>query len=177
MRGKRLTVLGLSLMLALTSLAFTATVASADSGHPNIIVQVEKFIDKADASGDNMAARYMIKIRKEGAHWRDDHGLAYLGADKGTGIYPRFVLVMGCRSEFGDWWDAARKVSKTGFRYYRGEAGNYEWLDPEDRDNPQFLNAILFDRALDGYDDTVEDLFDCVLDENVGPYWLKRLLF
>ena len=148
----RLPVLGLSAMLALTTMAFTAPVASAHSGHPNIIVQVDKWIHKAEDWGNFMGARYMLKIRNGGLHWRNQHGYGDLedakAGDSGTGIYPRFVLRMGCATpEFDDWWAAARKVSKTGFRYYRGQATNYRWLDPVDRENRAFFNTKLFDRS------------------------------
>jgi hypothetical protein len=178
----RLSVLGLSAMLALTALLFTAPVTSAHSGHPNIIVQVDKWIHKAESWGDFMGARYMLKIQRGERHWRNQHGFSDLedvqAGDKGTGRYPRFILRMGCATpEFDDWWAAARKVSKTGFRYYRGQAANYRWLDPIDRENRAFFNAKLFARATSLYEDASDDLFDCILDEDRGPRWLKRLLF
>lgn len=181
MRRKRLAVLGLSAMLAVATMAFTAPAAGAHHGHPNIIVQVDKFIHKAERFGPNVAARYMLKIRRAGLHWRNQHGFGSWeeaqARDKGTGIYPRFVLRFECAPEYESLWVASRKVSKTGFRHYRGEATNYRWLDPVDRENRAFFDAKLFDRSMQLYDDALDGLFDCILDESRGPRWLKRLLF
>ena len=178
----RLSLLGLSATLALTTLAFTGPVASAHSGHPNIIVQVDKWIHKAEDWGGYLGARYMLKIQTGARHWRNQHGFADPDAlqagDEGSGKYPRFVLRMGCATpEFDDWWTAARQVSRTGFRHYRGQAAHYRWLDPVERENRTFFNATLFRRATSLYDDALDDLFDCILDEDRGPRWLKRLLF
>ena len=183
MRGKRLMILGLSAMLALTTLAFTAPAASAHDDHPNIMAQVDKWIHKAEGwSGTFIAARYMYKIPKGGRHWAREHGYGSVEdakvGNKGSGKYPRFILRMGCASpEFDAWWVASRKVSKTGFRHYRGLAAKYRWLDPVDRESRAFFNALLFRGANRQYDDALEDLVDCILDESRGPSWLKRLLF
>ena len=183
MRGNRLVVLGLSLMLALTALTFTAPAASAHDEHPNIMAQVDKWIHKAESwDGTFVAARFMYKIPKGMRHWAREHGYGSVEDAKvfnqGSGKYPRFIIRMGCASpEFDAWWAASRKVGKTGFRHYRGEAANYRWLDPADRETQRFFNTLLFRGANRQYDDALEDLVDCILDENRGPSWLKNLLF
>lgn len=182
MLGKRLVMIGLSAMLALTTVAFTAPAVSADSGHSNVIVQVDKLIDKAETAPAYKAARKMTRIRRVGAHWADDHGFGNLAdvraRDKGTGRYPAFILIFGCRSEFDDWWVAARQVSKTGFRYYRGQTTGYSWLEPDDAENRAFFQSILFNRAMNKYDEAAEDVFDCVLDESKSQARrLRRLLW
>ncbi len=89
MRTKRLTMLMLSALLSLSTVAFTAPAVSADEGHPNIVVQAVIALEDIDAAGGYYKkANLSIELMQDIRHWVNNHGT---GA---TGV-PPFVTAIG----------------------------------------------------------------------------------
>jgi hypothetical protein len=166
MRGKRLTMLGLSAMLTLSTLAFTATAASADVGrdtHPNpIVAAVIAQEDIAAANGNNKRAIISVELLRDMRHWRREHGA------------PRFVNATACRADYLVWFDRTQGWSRAAFRYYRGQANGYNFLPKDLRAGRRITQWLLFDRATDRQADAQDDLIDCIVDGL--PRRLGRLL-
>jgi len=166
MRGKRLTMLGLSAMLTLSTLAFTAPAVSADSGrdtHPNpIVAAVIAQEDIAAASGNNKRAIYAVELLRDMRHWRRDHGV------------PRFVNRTGCRADFFTWFDETQGWSRAAFRYYRGKANGWQAIPKDLRAGRRVTQLLVFNRATDRQSDAEDDLVDCIVDGI--PRRLGRLL-
>lgn len=166
MRGKRLTMLGLSAMLTLSTLAFTAPAVSADSGrdtHPNpVVAAVIAQEDIARLNNFNKKAIVAVELLRDLRHWRRDHGV------------PRFIVATACRADYLVWFNRTQSWSRTAFRYYRGRANQWMALPKDLRAQRRVTQWLFYDRATDRQADAQDDLIDCIVDGI--PRRLGRLL-
>lgn len=166
MRSKRITILALSALMALTTVGLTAPAASADyDEHPNIVVQAAIRLDNIDATSNNYRkANQSVKLLKEMRHWIREHGT------------PRFVARVGCTADFQDWMYATRTLARQGFRYFRLKATNgQEYPSGWERQAAKVRARIMYNRAESRQGDAQDDFLDCVFDNL--PRRARILLF
>jgi hypothetical protein len=166
MRGKRLTMLGLSALLTLSTLAFAAPAVSADTGrntHPNpIVAAVIAQEDMAAVSNYNKKAIVAVELLRDLRHWQRDHGT------------PRFIVATSCRADYLVWFNRTQGWSRAAFRYYSGKASQWESLPKDLRAQRRITQWLIYDRATDRQADAQDDLVDCIVDGI--PRRLGRLL-
>lgn len=165
MRGKRLTMLGMSAILAFSSLAFAAPVVNADSDHPMIIIQAVDKLEQVAATTSNFRkAQLNVSLFRDLRHWVSDHS-----------FYPPIVTWAGCKSPYDTWFKDTRALALSGFRYFRGMATGWEEYPPgQDRTEARIV-AMLFYKRLDGRQtDDQKDLLNCLVTKMEGeiPWWL-----
>jgi hypothetical protein len=169
MLPKRLTMLMLSATLALTTVAFTAPVATADEGHPNIVIQaVIAMEDIAAASSYYKKANLSVELFKDIRHWVRVH------KDP-----PQFVTALECnlpdKPYYDTWLLDTRGVARAGFRYFRSKATNYQEYPSADRAEARVVQMLLYDRLLGRQADAQKALLNCVFDKM--PKYMRTLLF
>jgi len=159
MRSKRITTLLLSAVMALTTLGFTATAASADEDHPNIIVQAAIRLDNIDtANGYYGMANQSYKLLRDIRHWVNNHG------DGPYGV-PRLVTRLGCTDLYKDWIVETRALALQGFRYYRGMATKWqEFPSGWERTAAKVRARIVFNRVEGRQADAQKDFLNCIFD-------------
>jgi predicted thioredoxin/glutaredoxin len=154
MLPKRLTMLMLSATLALTTVAFTAPVATADEGHPNIVIQaVIAMEDIAAASSYYKKANLSVELFKDIRHWVRVH------KDP-----PQFVTGLKCNTYYDTWLLDTRGVARAGFRYFRSKATNYQEYPSADRAQARVVQMLLYDRLKGRQADAQKALLNCVFD-------------
>lgn len=162
---RRLTMMGMSALLALSSLAVTAPAVSADSDHPMILVQaVIQLEDIAATSSNYKKAQLSVELFKDLRHWVLDHD-----------FYPPIVTYTGCKTDFATWFTETRSLALTGFRYYRGMATGWEeWPSGIDRSAARVRAMLLFKRVEGRQTDEQKDLLNCLINDldDELPWWL-----
>lgn len=165
MRSKRLTMLMLGAVMALSTLGLSATAVSADfDEHPNVLVKTILVQEKIDTAGGNWAkARASLSLIKALRHWSREH----TGSDA-----PGWVRRNGdCADEFNDdFRPAAYRYARTAFAYYRGKATNFrEYPAGWERDTVRVRQMLIMKRAGDRLDDEIEDVLDeCFFNGRMG---------
>ena len=155
MRSKRITMLALSALMALTTVGLTAPAASADyDEHPNIGIQAAIRLDNIDATSNNYRkANQAVKLSRDLRHWIRDHST------------PRFVSRVGCSSDFRTWMFVTRQYARQAFRSYRTLAtGAQEWPAGWERQSAKVRARIMLARAESRQADAQDDFLDCVFD-------------
>ena len=172
MRTKRFTMLMLSAMLALSTVAFTAPAVTANEGHPSIIVQAVIALEDIAATGNYYKkANLSVELMQDIRHWVDNHGT---GA---TGV-PLIVTGMTgavCVPKYNDWLLETRSLARVGFRYYRGQATQWQELPSVDRAAARVRQMLVFDRIVGRQADAQKAFLNCIFDEM--PLQLRLLLF
>jgi predicted thioredoxin/glutaredoxin len=165
MLPKRLTMLMLSAVLALTTVAFTAPVATADSGHPNIVIQaVISMEDIEAASSYYKKANLSVELFKDIRHWVEEHKTP-----------PKFVTTLACVPQYDAWLLETRGVARAGFRYFRSKATNFQEYPSVDRAEARVRQWLLYDRLKGRQADAQKALLNCVFDNM--PKNMRMLLF
>jgi len=172
MLPKRLTMLMLSAVLVLTTVAFTAPVATANEGHPSIIVQAVIALEDIAASGNYYKkANLSVELMKDIRHWVDNHGT---GA---TGVPLIVTGITGsvCVPKYNDWLLETRSLARVGFRYYRGQATQWQEFPSVDRAAARVRQMLVFNRIEGRQADAQKAFLNCIFDEM--PLQLRLLLF
>jgi hypothetical protein len=169
MRTKRLTMLMLSAVLALSTVAFTAPVATADYGHPNIVIQAVIAMEKIDAATSYYKkANESVNLFKDIRHWVEVHKTP-----------PRFVTELNCNTAEKPYYDTwlldTRGVARAGFRYFRSKATNFQEYPSVDRAEARVRQWLLYDRLKGRQADAQKALLNCVFDNM--PRQMRMLLF
>ncbi len=164
MRTKRLTMLLLSALLALSTVAFVAPAVSADEGHPSIVVQAVIALEDIDAAGNYYKkANYSVELMKDIRHWVSKHGT------------PPFVTRLACVPEYNAWLLETRSVARVGFRYFRGKATGWQEFPSGDRAAARVRQMLIYDRIDGRQADAQKAFLNCVFDNM--PLRLRLLLF
>ena len=164
MRSKRLAMLLLSALLALSTVAFTAPAVSADSGHPNIVIQSVINMEDIDAAGSYWTkANLSREMLKDIRHWLDEH------------TTPAFVTRLACVPECNAWLLETRSLARVGFRYFRGKATNYKEYPVRERAQARVTQMLIYNRIEGRQTDAQKDFLNCVFDNM--PLRLRLLLF
>lgn len=172
---KRLSMLVLSALLALTTAAFTAPAVSADEDHPNIVIQSVIHLEDIDAAGGYYKkANLSREMLKDIRHWVRNHGQGKYGV-------PFFVRRMGiqgtgtCTAEYKDWLLETRSVARVGFRYFRGKATKFKEYPVSERAQVRVRQMLIYNRIEGRQADAQDDFLDCVFDNM--PRRLRMLLW
>jgi hypothetical protein len=164
MRGKRLTMLGMSAILAFSSLAFAAPAVNADSDHPMIIIQaVDKLDQIAVTSSYFKKAQLNVSLFRDLRHWTADHKT------------PPIVVWAGCTTDYNVWFTETRALAFSGFRYFRGMATGWEEYPPgTDRTVARISAMLFYNRLVGRQTDEQKDLLNCLVTKMEGqiPWWL-----
>ena len=155
MRSKRITILALSALMALTTVGLTAPAASADyDKHPNIVIQAAIRMDNIEATSNNYRkANQAVQLGRDLRHWIREHST------------PRFVSRVGCSTEFRSWMFVTNQYARQAFRSYRTLAtGAQEWPSGWERQAAKVRARILLDRAEGRQEDAQKDFLNCVFD-------------
>jgi hypothetical protein len=172
MRTKRLTMLMLSALLSLSTVAFTAPAVSANEGHPSIVVQAVIALEDIDAAGGYYKkANLSIELMQDIRHWVNNHGT---GA---TGV-PPFVTAIGgttCVPKYNAWLLETRSLARVGFRYFRGQATRWQEFPSKDRPAARVRQMLVYDRIDGRQADAQKDFLNCIFDNM--PMRLRLLLF
>jgi hypothetical protein len=180
MLPKRLTMLMLSATLALSTVAFTAPVATADEGHPSIVVQaVIALEDIAAATNYYKKANLSVGLMKDIRHWVSPYN------HHGTGPYgvPLFVTKIdqigtgtcSAATEYQKWLLETRSLARVGFRYFRGKATNWQEFPSGDRAAARVRQMLVFNRIEGRQADAQKAFLNCIFDKM--PMQLRLLLF
>jgi hypothetical protein len=154
----------LSALLALSTVAFTAPAVSADSGHPNIVIQSVINMEDIDLAGTYWKkASLSREMLKDVRHWVREHKAPY------------FVRATACVPEYRDWLIETRGVARVGFRYFRGKATNFKEYPTDERAQVRVTQMLIYDRIEGRQADAQKDLLNCVFDNM--PLRLRLLLF
>ena len=172
MRSKRLTMLLLSALLALSTVAFTAPVATANEGHPSIVVQAVIALEDIDAATNYYKkANLSVELMKDIRHWVANHGV---GA---TGV-PPFVMAIKsgyCVPTYNTWLLETRSLARVGFRYFRGKATGWQEFPSGDRAAARVRQMLVYDRIDGRQTDAQKAFLNCIFDNM--PLQLRLLLF
>ena len=172
MRTKRLTMLLLSALLALSTVAFVAPAVSADEGHPNIVVQAVIALEDIDAAGNYYKkANLSVGLVKDIRHWVNNHGTGPTGV-------PPFVKAIGagtCIPDYNAWLLETRSLARVGFRYFRGQATRWQEFPSEDRAAARVRQMLVYNRIEGRQTDAQKDFLNCIFDNM--PMRLRLLLF
>lgn len=176
MRSKRLTMLLLSAIMALGTVAMTAPAVSADyDEHPNVVVQIAIRLDNIEGYGGNYAkAREYRAMLKDIRHWLREHddpkwvGRSHHGHGHGDGA--------ACEDAFDAWLLDTRALARVGFVYTRGQATKWQEYEPGwERQAARVRAKLLFNRIESNQEDATEDFIDeCLLNM---PRRARFLLF
>ena len=155
MRTKRITTLMLSGLMALSTVGLTATAVSADyDEHAGILYQVVLRAENIAATNNNWRkANQAVHMTRDIRHFHRDHRT------------PRLVKRTKCTSEFYDWLSDARFYGRQSFLFHRGKATNFrEYPAGWQRQQVRIRQMLVHNRAEDRYNDSQDDLLDCVFD-------------
>ncbi len=172
MRSKRLTMLLLSALLALSTVAFTAPAVSANEGHPSIVVQAVIALEDIDATGNYYKkANLSVELMKDIRHWVANHGT---GA---TGVPPFLTEITGtlCVPKYNAWLLETRSLARVGFRYFRGQATKWQEFPSGDRAAARVRQMLVYNRIEGRQEDAQKAFLNCFFDEM--PMRLRLLLF
>ena len=158
MRKNRLSALFLSLVMALSAMAVTGGVVSADQDeHPNIVVGVAiGVMDIDEARNHYKKANLAIGLLREIRHWVRNHNQPDFVANK-------------CSTDYDNWLKASIRYARQTFMYFRGKAtGWQEYPAGWERKAAKARAWLLYNRAVARQDDRTDDFLDCVYD-NLPP--------
>ena len=165
MRSKRITMLMLSAVMALTTVGFTASAVSADEDHPNIIVQAAIRLDNIDtANGYYRMANQSYKLLRDIRHWVNNHGVGPYG------VPPLVNRLPNCGDDnpvtlYKAWLVETRALARQGFRYYRGMATKWqEFPSGWERTAAKVRARIVFNRVEGRQADAQKDFLNCIFD-------------
>ena len=165
MRSKRITMLMLSAVMALTTVGFTASAVSADEDHPNILVQVAIRLDNIDtANGYYGMANQSYKLLRDIRHWVNNHGVGPYGVPP---LVMRLKNTTACDPVglYQDWLVETRALAVQGFRYYRGMATKWqEFPSGWERTAAKVRARIVFNRVEGRQADAQKDFLNCIFD-------------